>query len=1058
MSDPRDAAASNSGFGSAALTGDHAEVLIAELLFHVDQVAASAELQASTIPGGSPTLGLGLVSLLLSEQWRPKRTETITLRRIDWAETRLACELDVVEAMAMTTATRLGDDVWLPLFRLEAGVTPPSVVVDDKAARLAVMSSGECASHIAAGLAQVLGSGVFREAFASQSAGGTMDELDSQRRRTSVNFLLREAVLRILLEHWNTAGSSDDWAALKIRPGYAAQRRAKRSKEIVCNCCGAFSTATTETRRAYGLSRFLLHHAGHQWIESHRKLSTQSLKALKRLRTPGSGVVPEKVLDTGLGTLAEVSRGPIIAALVPREQRRVTVEAVLPPRWFTQSAPEGRADGAAEISDGATAGPPRRTVRASAREFLREQLVPATVRCDIKLRGLRLYQTVEVQVEVEDGLTISDDSGLTVSLQQSRRLALRSADGSELSQSAGDGMNDAADPNGPHPRPELEQSVRNLEQLLDAASDPRTPVVGQRALLNRIGAHAAQLADVVAASEVGGPTSTSAGSGRTEPDVAAAAADQLDASKSDGVSVADAGQVVGDLRDLSAKCFSEAESPSSTSAGDLRDLAATAREVTASVAADARVMTFTDNDKRTGVFRREIGPFDSPDRFIRPLDADGRMRVKMDNTLADALRHQVDVVTMGIAALLFGALAFVGASPSADAMVSVLLFVPAALVVFQGIGSAPTVRARLERPYRNWQLVALIPAGVLALATAGLAGSDDMAKTWVLAAIALTTALAALCIASVAHWLLGERYGEALDGKNRRRIPSWMGMTASSLDLFSRLVLDGRGRQPHKGPTDAMWPDASAAWLDLAAFEPGVPHFDELRQIGHTAGDAAGRLQRPGINVVAVRGDTLGPDAIGGGLAICRSGAIRPTSVFMVRFGDDAYEFVSGKADRKTPTTEQLKAKLEPAVKGDDTSVLLLRTLSSASDAPIYGAGQLSESWLEWDVDGADNGVEGDGEATKRCKSAAKIVRDVAALSWAYQGPMSYFHLMSWENGHLFTRAGAFLYPRWRVSESAWAPRRSAVRRPGRGAGSTQAEERATAIALVCSTDVHGSL
>ncbi|MCB1029110.1 MAG: hypothetical protein KDB24_15275, partial [Microthrixaceae bacterium] len=116
----------------------------------------------SILPKAS--LGLGISALAFSERWRPKRTERVRLERSDAVQTSMVCELDIDEALAICTTTRVRKEIWLPLFRLRPGTSSPGHVTDERGKRLPVMSVEEVAGHIAAGVAQVLLSDVLRSA------------------------------------------------------------------------------------------------------------------------------------------------------------------------------------------------------------------------------------------------------------------------------------------------------------------------------------------------------------------------------------------------------------------------------------------------------------------------------------------------------------------------------------------------------------------------------------------------------------------------------------------------------------------------------------------------------------------------------------------------------------------------------------------------------------------------------------------------------------------------------------------------------------------------------
>ncbi|MCB1027402.1 MAG: hypothetical protein KDB24_06530, partial [Microthrixaceae bacterium] len=115
------------------------------------------------------------------------------------------------------------------------------------------------------------------------------------------------------------------------------------------------------------------------------------------------------------------------------------------------------------------------------------------------------------------------------------------------------------------------------------------------------------------------------------------------------------------------------------------------------------------------------------------------------------------------------------------------------------------------------------------------------------------------------------------------------------------------------------------------------------------------------------------------------------------------FDFAAGSAGSKIPTKEQVRARFQPD--GTD-ELLIVRSLKSASDGPVFGAGQLSECWVEWHDEHAENEVE--------------VVEAAAGLAAGFQSPLSYFHLRSWENGHLFTRVGTYLSQRGRRDEVAY--------------------------------------
>lgn len=922
------------------------------LLAEIDAVAAEEEHRTTILSSGEPSLGLGLVALALSEQWRPKRTERLRLHRDDAIETEFLCELDLDAATAITRTTCGAHGIWLPLHRLRQGLMPPASATDDTGAQLPVMSRGEAAAHVGAGVAQILGSGVFREAFGtrSRSVHGTTDPL-GHRRRTPASVILREAVTRIVMRSWSDEGQPPPPIDDKHLTG--------------CGSCAAFSDQPPLTLREFGLARYLLHQAAHSWLtQGHaRQVSTfRDLRGLEYLSEDADPkhCDPHFVVDAGLNALEVVKRGAIVVAHAHQVTGRTTITTALPPRR-REALSDNNADsddrGPREDAQGVPGNPPRK---------LALSLDPLVVSYQVELSGLRLNQALGLEARVESGVELASvPSGGPVAGGEGSHVSVLLKESTPLTSppmltSGGTlpALGDASSPRKahlpPHPVPELTMAVDNLlrAQCAYPAEAGSTPLpLGTFAALNRCGAHASQVARLLDITEQ--PTQAS-----------------------------DEEELISDLRSFAQTCQDMIEDPNTADESDLnkvciegRRLAERCQEIR------SREQRFVDADYQPGVFRCQIGRKDIPDRFIRPLRATATLRAQLEPGLAATLRQRVLTLFARNSVLLIAMMFVVWlVRPSSEPVITILLAVPAVSVFLQRIPNVATLRSQLETPYRRWQYLSLAAPVVAALAALSLRECDRQ-PAW--------NTLVTTCDGEASLWwqLLAPVLSLVLMGL------AWWRLT----------------RKQHVDPVFAV-----------SAFEPRNPSYDELRQIGQTAADSASRATQGGPWYVVARsadpafGPTgpvprtapPGPNCMG-------LPEVAPTSEFWVRLGRRNYEFTSVRAKAGTATTELLRPVFIDAWPTAEAPIV--RSFSSVADAPVFGAGQLSEAWLAWDEpDRSDPGP---------------FIRDVALLGAAYDGPLSYFHLRSWENGHLFSRVGTLLSQRGHRDEVAFEGAVSAIAR-----------------------------
>lgn len=911
------------------------------LLAEVDAVAAEEEHRSTILSAGEPSLGLGLVALALSEQWRPKRTERLRLHRDDAIETEFLCELDLDVATRLTRTTSGPEGIWLPLHRLRRGLMPPTSAVDETDAQLPVMSRGEVAAHVGAGVAQILGSSVFREAFSTRPRpAGASANPQRLRRRTPASVILSEAVTRILIRRWSAEGQAPQPIISQNLSG--------------CGSCSEFSERSSLTLREFGLARYLLHRAAHTWLADTKARQISTLSDLHQLdylvKAEPSHDDPHFVVDAGLNALDVVGRGPIVVAQTHQLTGRTTITTVLPPRRSEHPVPRGERHGDVPNQEGARVG-------TSQRRGLPLLLDPLVVPYEIELSGLRLNQSLGLDARVESGVELisvptgedtnrCDGSHISVLLQGSAPLTsppILTPD--EPHSNVDDDASSSTPHSPPHPIPEFCMAVDNLERAWDAHPDEvaSAPLpLGTFAALNRCGAHASQVARLLYATE----------------------------RPADG----DAEQrLIDDFRTFAQSCQNMIEDSGTADYERLSNVCEAGRDLATRCSnLPSQEQLFFDADFQPGVFRCQIGRKDIPDRFIRPVHATANLRAQLEPGLANTLRRQVInqfFITSGLLVVMLFLVWLV--RPDAEPVITILLAVPAVSVFLQRISSVATLRSQLEAPYRRWQYISL-GAPVLAAIAALPLRQCDRPTTF--------GELVAACPGQISPWWLVA--------------PPVISVVL--MGIASQRLTFGR----HTAPVFAA-----------TSFEPGHPSYDELRQIGQTAADSAARASQGGPWYVVARsaegicnptGLTTASDAAAPNLMGLPE--VVPTSEFWVRLGSRNYEFTSVRAETGTATTELLRPVFSLAWPDDPAPIV--RSFSSVADAPVFGAGQLSEAWLAWNAPGRSD--------------PGPFIRDVALLGAAYEGPLSYFHLRSWENGHLFSRVGTLLSQRGHRDEVAF--------------------------------------